>query len=343
MRRFPFIALAALVLAACQDSTQPKVETPVRAITTATPAATTTFAYVTNRISNTVSVINTGSNTVVATVPVGNPIGVAITPDGAFAYVTNGNASTVSVIETASNTVVAPTVRVGTSPVGVAITPDGAFAYVTNRTSNTVSVIETASPKRVVATVGVGLGPFGVSITPDGAFAYVTNTFSNTVSVIATTNNMVVATVAVGSPSGVAITPDGAFVYATNQLSSSVSVIETAGNTVVATVGVGTRPTLVAITPPLPVRENPLERIDLLIADVQALIDANVLDLEGNGLLGILGAARASVQTDRPSSVAQLNAFINAVEGFISGGLLTAEQGQPLIDAAQSIIDQLSP
>ncbi len=46
------------------------------------------FAYVSNLGSNTVSVIDTATNTVVATVPVGNgPSGVAITPNGAFAYV----------------------------------------------------------------------------------------------------------------------------------------------------------------------------------------------------------------------------------------------------------------
>ena len=45
------------------------------------------FAYVTNSHSNTVSVIDTASNTVVATVPVGNgPIAVAITPDGKHEY-----------------------------------------------------------------------------------------------------------------------------------------------------------------------------------------------------------------------------------------------------------------
>jgi YVTN family beta-propeller protein len=39
------------------------------------------FAYVANKDSNTVSVIDTATNTVVATVPVGSaPIGVAITP-----------------------------------------------------------------------------------------------------------------------------------------------------------------------------------------------------------------------------------------------------------------------
>ena len=49
-----------------------------------------TRAYVTNNGSNTVSVIDTATNTVVATIPVGfRPFGVAITPDGTRAYVTN--------------------------------------------------------------------------------------------------------------------------------------------------------------------------------------------------------------------------------------------------------------
>src|SRR5215831_313246 len=97
-----------------------------------TPAEAQPFAYVTNINSNTVSVIATATNTVVATVPVGtNPFGVAITPDGTHAYVTNGSSDTVSVIATATNTVVA-TVSVGSLPVGVAITPDGTHAYVAN-------------------------------------------------------------------------------------------------------------------------------------------------------------------------------------------------------------------
>jgi YVTN family beta-propeller protein len=78
---------------------------------------------VTNAISDNVSVIRTSDNTVVATVAVGdNPLGVAVTPDGAFAYVTNAVSDNVSVIRTSDNTVVA-SVAVGDGPFGVAITP----------------------------------------------------------------------------------------------------------------------------------------------------------------------------------------------------------------------------
>ena len=81
-----------------------------------------TRAYVTNSQDNTVSVIDTATNTVVATVPVGvNPSGIAITPDGTRAYVAT-ELGTVSVIDTATNTVVA-TIPIGGEPLGIAITP----------------------------------------------------------------------------------------------------------------------------------------------------------------------------------------------------------------------------
>ena len=119
-----------------------------------------------NAGDNIVLVIDTATNTVVATIAVGQtPFGVAITPDGTRAYVTNQNSNTVSVIDTATNTVVA-TIPVGLRPAGVAITPDGTRAYVANVCrDNTVSVIDTAT-NTVVATIAVGSLPLWVAITP---------------------------------------------------------------------------------------------------------------------------------------------------------------------------------
>ncbi len=154
-------------------------------------------AYVANTRSNSLSVIDTSHDAVVATVVVGaNPVHVAITPNGASAYVTNARANSVSVIDTATNTVVA-TVPVGANPVDVAVTPDGTKAYVTNAGANTVSVIDTTT-HTVIATVTVGPNPVSVAFTPDGTKAYVTNAGSNTVSVISTAMNAVIATVPVG-------------------------------------------------------------------------------------------------------------------------------------------------
>src|SRR5467141_2765392 len=138
-------------------------------------AAAQCTAYVPTHKSNSVAVIDTVLDRVVAIIPVQiQPLAVAITPNGAFAYVTNSGwifgSNSVSVIDTASNTVVT-TIPVGRFPVGVAITPNGAFAYVANYNSNSVSVISTAT-NTVTASIGVGSGgPYGVAITPDGAFA----------------------------------------------------------------------------------------------------------------------------------------------------------------------------
>ncbi len=94
------------------------------------PASAEPFAYTTNQGSSSVSVIDTATNTVVATVPVGSgPFGLEVTPDGAFVYVANVGSNSVSVIDTATNAVMA-TVPVGDFPRAVALTPPGAFVYV---------------------------------------------------------------------------------------------------------------------------------------------------------------------------------------------------------------------
>src|SRR6266852_5319910 len=143
----------------------------------AIPAQAQTHAYIVNTGSNSVSVIDTTSNTVVATVSVGgSPLEVAITPDGTRVYVTNGNDNTVSVVDAASNTVVA---TVGVSGLGVAITPDGTRAYVA--TSGPVLVVDTATNTVVAAVVTGGACTRGVAITPNGTRAYVTHSCSNTV------------------------------------------------------------------------------------------------------------------------------------------------------------------
>ena len=76
-------------------------------------------AYITNAGNNTVSVINVATNTVSATIPVGNqPEGISVSPDGTKVYVANESSSsnTVSVINTATNTVSA-TIPVGSNPI----------------------------------------------------------------------------------------------------------------------------------------------------------------------------------------------------------------------------------
>jgi YVTN family beta-propeller protein len=212
-------------------------------------AHATPFAYITNNGSNNVSVIDTASNTVTATVAVGpNPTGVAVHPAGTRVYVANQSSNTVSVIDTASNTVTA-TVAVGTFPTGVAVNPAGTRVYVSNLAGNTVSVLDTAS-NTVTGTVAVGTNPVGVAVNPAGTRVYVANQSGNTVSVLDTASNSVIATVTVGAnPAGLVVNPAGTRVYVTNYSSNTVSVLDTASNTVTGTVTVGSHPVGVAVDP----------------------------------------------------------------------------------------------
>jgi YVTN family beta-propeller protein len=249
MSRRPALALlvAALGSGACSPSTSTAYELQADSV------QTRVNAYVANANNNTVSVIDTASNAITATIPVGpGPISVALTPDRAFLYVGNSSNSTVSVVDTATNTVTA-TVPVGNTPFAIAMTPDGAFAYVANLRGNSVSVIDTAS-NTVAATIPVGRFPEGVAITPDGGFAYVVNDGDRNVSVIETATNTVITTVAVGNvPGPVAVSPDGALVYVgdivTPPSTGGVTVIATATNTVIASVATSNQPFGIAFTP----------------------------------------------------------------------------------------------
>ncbi len=203
--------------------------------------------YVANFDSDTVSVIDVSTHTVIATIPVGSrPFGVAVKPDGTRVYVTNYGGNTVSVIDASTHTVIA-TIPVGAKPAGVAANPDGTRVYVANEGSNSVSVIDT-STHTVVDTIPVESRPVGVAVNSDGTRVYVTNQGSNTVSVIDPNINRIIATIPVGTkPGGVAVKPDGARVYVANYGSNNVSVIDGSTHTVVATIPVGANPFGVAV------------------------------------------------------------------------------------------------
>ncbi len=132
-------------------------------------------AYVANAGDNTVSVIDTATKAVVATIAVGDePQGIAFAPDGATAYVTNIKDNNVSVIDTAIRTATT-TIAVGRNPLSIAVTPDGQWAYVPNFDDNTVTVIDLTTHTPLPDPITVGEGPLGVAVSVDGTRVYVTN------------------------------------------------------------------------------------------------------------------------------------------------------------------------
>ena len=102
--------------------------------------------YVTNVTDDTVSVINTANNSVIATISVGDgPNGIAFDSANNRMYVANQTDDTVSVIDTATNSVI-DTIPVGDNPNSIAFDPVNNRMYVTNYQDDTVSVIGILPP-----------------------------------------------------------------------------------------------------------------------------------------------------------------------------------------------------
>ena len=205
-------------------------------------------AYIANHGDNTVSIIDTATNLVVGTIPVGRqPYGVAMDPEGAHVYVGNFYDGTVSIIATSTHDVV--TLPVTDAPTGIAVKLPGTRVYVAHRNDQLVSVIDTAT-NQVLTTVGVGAAPMGIAVHPAGTPAYVVNRGDDTMSVIDTNTNEVVATVPVGSnPTHVAVSPIGDQVYVTDNVGARVTVVNASTLDVTGTISVGAYPEGVAFSP----------------------------------------------------------------------------------------------
>lgn len=211
-----------------------------------------TKIYAARLTTDNVDVIDTATDTVTATIAVGNsPRAVAITPDGTKVYVTNTASHTVSVISTATNTVTA-TVAVQFSPRGMVITPDGSKAYVANRGSDSVSVIDVATDT-VTSNVSIlpAEGPENIAITPDGTKVYTANEDTNNVSAISTATDTLTGNTAAQASTpnaGLAVTADSSKVYVPFS-GGIVQAISTATDTVVATINVGNTPRSIVALP----------------------------------------------------------------------------------------------
>ncbi|WP_239168901.1 CARDB domain-containing protein [Paractinoplanes deccanensis] len=204
----------------------------------AAKAATKTVAYVTDLGRRQVKVIDTASQTVTATVPVGNqPVALTVTPDGSSVFVANGVGDTVSRINTATNTVSA-TIPVD-DPRYIAASPNGSKVFTSSADPNSVVAIDTAT--NGVATKLVGSAVRDLVVSPDGGTLYVVDRNDAKVLVMHPGTLAVTDTIAVGAlPTAIAVSPNGRYLAVTSSDNSAVTVVDTTTGTVVKTITVDT-------------------------------------------------------------------------------------------------------
>ncbi|MGH7526764.1 MAG: beta-propeller fold lactonase family protein, partial [Gemmatimonadales bacterium] len=249
---FRWTLCAVLLLAACQR----REGAPARgagADTTSAAAPSTgesaLLVYATNEDSQDLSVIDTRTDSVIATIPVGTrPRGVRVSRDGKTVYVAlsgspkcpptmpdeecqklkaDKSKDGIAEVDVRSRKVT----RVlpgGSDPETFDISQDGATLFVSNEDANTASIVDIASGK-IRSTVAVGKEPEGVRLHPDGNTVWVTGETDHNLTLIDTKSGKVVGEVKVGKrPRDLAFSPDGSRAYVTSEIDGTVWVIDVA-------------------------------------------------------------------------------------------------------------------
>ncbi len=149
--------------------------------------------YVADAASDNVSVIDSASQSLIATIPVGrDPHAIAVNPLTNTVYVANRGSNDVTVIDGESHQVIT-TVRVGKEPWDLALYPNSGRVFVSNRRSGTVSVID-GRLNIVTATASVGKRPTGVVVDPQTGHVYVAGSAGGDLRVIDGVSNLLFAT-----------------------------------------------------------------------------------------------------------------------------------------------------
>jgi YVTN family beta-propeller protein len=215
-------------------------------------------AYVANRGSGSISMINTATNYVITTTILDPSIpvqGVVASPDGKRVYVANGS-NGIKVLDAANLTVVdiIPVNAGGgaqVNPQGLAVSPDGKLLYVSDNSDGGAATVLEIATKNVIASLSLGTGtmPMGIAPSPDGTHAYIAFSGLNEIEVFDPFNNTVTGTISVDlRPVGIAVTPDGQKIYVSNELGNTISVYDTITSQI-TTKPVGTAPLGIAISP----------------------------------------------------------------------------------------------
>ena len=210
------------------------------------------FAFVIQTDTNRVAVVDLGSRSIVATIPVTSfSFFVGTNPSGSRAYVSG--ASPISVIDTTGRSIVG-SLTTSNTPGPVAVNPAGtrlAVPFGGNPASplSTVAIYD-ANSLGFLQNVTVGSGPLGIIFNPAGTRMYTANAGAASVSVVDTATMSVIATIPVQPiPFQMAVNPAGTRLYlsqvGTEQTpGTNVAVIDLSSNSVIAQVRTGTVVTL---------------------------------------------------------------------------------------------------
>lgn len=205
------------------------------------PISSRDRVYAAEQFSNTVSVTDPSSNTLLGVIRLGDPQptnfsplyrgqvlvhGMGFSPDHRTLAVVSIGSNAVTFIDTATNAVKGTT-YVGRSPHEAFFTPDGREVWVTVRGEDYVAVLDAAT-RQETARIRTPGGPGMQIFSPDGKYGYVCSSFNPETVVVRVADRQVVAQVKQDSPfcPNIAATPDGAQVWLTLKDTGKIQVFD---------------------------------------------------------------------------------------------------------------------
>ena len=214
--------------------------------------------YVTNEVSGDLSVIDSGTHRVIATVPLGKrPRGIHASPDGKTIYVAlsgspvagpdvdestlpppDKSADGIGVFDVAQNKLVR-IIPGGSDPENFDVSKNGKELFVSNEDTSTMSIVDIDSGK-VIKSIKVGGEPEGVRVSPDGNKVFITSEEDGTIAVLEPNEGRILSTFKVGHrPRSIAFMPDGLRAYVNAENDGTVVVIDAKRYKILKTISVG--------------------------------------------------------------------------------------------------------
>jgi YVTN family beta-propeller protein len=276
--------------------------------------------YVENTQSNSISVVDLGTNAIVTNLTLGKAtFDVKLSEDQLTLYLTDMPSGTIIKINTTNYGLA------GQIPTGVSVHDIANFngtLFVGDVFGGKILVINENGT--VVDTIKIGSGPQYIEVRPDGGVLYVANLWSPISVVDLKQNKMIKEIDTGGTPQSLSFTKDGARLFVVNNQSDTLSVIDAYKHEIIKTIPVGDNPQYVALTP-----DETLAYVTNIDSNTVSIVDAQKIEVineipVGDGPDGIAfsaaGGDLAYVSNTRGNDLSVINATNGKVVATIPAG-----------------------
>jgi YVTN family beta-propeller protein len=277
--------------------------------------------YVQNANSNSISVIDLATNTILRNITVDEtPHNIKLSEDQLTLYIltSDGNSGTIFMLNTTNNELIKEI------PTEVSLQDIAIFngtMYASDVLGGKILVMNANGT--LIDEIDVGSRPQYMEVRPDGQVLYVTR-LGGAISVVDLEQKIVIKEIDSGSmPYGLSFTNEGALLFVVNAESDTLSVIDSEKHEVIKTIPVGDNPQYIALNPDetlIYVTNKDSNTISIVDAHIEVVNEIPV----GNGPYGIAfsadGGDLAYVSNTRGNDVSIIDTTSSNVTATISAG-----------------------